>query len=68
MKYILFTIILEFTVGSVLIQMDVATVFVDEDVASGTVSICVKIAALPGELQTHLTVALSTINGPKAGL
>ena len=64
----LFTLILDFTVGSVLIQMEKATVFVDEDVASGTVSICVEIAALPGELQTHLVVALSTINGSKAGL
>lgn len=63
-----FTLILDFTVGSVLIQMEKATVFVDEDVASGTVSICVEIAALPGELQTHLVVALSTINGSKAGL
>ena len=64
----LFTVIHEYTVGSVLIQMDVATTFVDEDVASGIVSICVEIAALPGELQTHLIVALSTINGSKAGL
>lgn len=48
--------------------MEKATVFVDEDVASGTVSICVEIAALPGELQTNLAVALSTINGSKAGL
>ena len=63
-----FTLILDFTVGSVLIQMEKATVFVDEDVASGTVSICVEIAALPGELQTHLVVALSTINGSKAGV
>lgn len=63
-----FTLILDFTVGSVFIQMEKATVFVDEDVASGTVSICVEIAALPGELQTHLVVALSTINGSKAGL
>ena len=63
-----FTLILDFTVGSVLIQMEKATVFVDEDVASGTVNICVEIAVLPGKLQTHLVVALSTINGSKAGL
>ena len=40
---------------------------VREDVINGTVSICAEIAALPGELQTDLTVTLFTTNGTKAG-
>ena len=42
---------------------------VAEDVGTGTIDICVEIAALPmGGLETDLVVTLSTINGTKAGL
>ena len=33
-----------------------------------SVDVCAEIVQLPGELQTDLTVALSTTNGSKAGL
>jgi len=51
-------------VNNVAIRMKEATVPVNE---SGTVDICAEIAALPGELQTNLTVTLFTTNGRKAG-
>lgn len=47
--------------------MEQTTVSVSEDVTSGRVSLCAEIAALPGELQTDLTVTLFTTNGTKAG-
>ena len=58
----------EITVGGVTIQMEQTDVSVNEDVASGTVNVCVEIAALPADgLQTDLTVTLSTTDGSKAG-
>ena len=54
-------------VNSVGIRMKEATVSVNETVLNGTVDVCVEIAALPGELQTNLTVTLFTTNGGKAG-
>ena len=57
----------QFTVGDVMIRMEETTVSVNEDVVSGRVSVCAEIAALPGELQTDLTVTLFTTNGTKAG-
>ena len=51
-----------------MIRMEETTVSVSENVASGTVGVCVEIAALPGELQTDLTVNLFTTNGTKAGM
>ena len=50
-----------------MIRMEQTTASVDEDVTSGRVSVCAEIAALPGELQTDLTVTLFTTNGSKAG-
>ena len=50
-----------------MIRMEKTTVSVSEDAASGTVDVCVEIVALPGELQTGLTVTLFTTNGTKAG-
>ena len=50
-----------------MIQMEQTIVSVNEDIASGRVSVCAEIAALPGELQTDLTVTLFTTNGTKAG-
>ena len=50
-----------------MIRMEQITVSVNEDVTSGRVSVCAEIAALPGELQTDLTVTLFTTNGTKAG-
>ena len=58
----------QFTVGDVMIRMEETTVSVNEDVVSGRVSVCAEIAALPGELQTDLTVTLFTTNGTKAGM
>ena len=49
-----------------MIGMAETTVSVNE--ADGSVDICAEIVQLPGELQTDLTVALSTTNGSKAGL
>ena len=55
-----------FTVNDVMIGMVETTVSVNE--AAGSVDVCAVIVDLPGELQTDLTVALSTTNGSKAGL
>ena len=55
-----------FTVDDVMIGMAETTVSVNE--ADGSVDVCAVIVELPGELQTDLTVALSTTNGSKAGL
>ena len=63
----LFIMFFQFTVRDVMIRMEQTTVSVNEDVASGRVSVCAEIAALPGELQTDLTVTLLTTNGTKAG-
>ena len=58
----------QFTVRDVMIRMEQTIVSVNEDIASGRVSVCAEIAALPGELQTDLTVTLFTTNGTKAGM
>ena len=60
-------VVLQSTVDNVMIGMEETNVSVHEDVINGTVSICAEIAALPGELQTNLTVTLFTTNGTKAG-
>ena len=59
-------LLLPFTVSGVMIGMVETTVSVDE--TDGSVDVCAEIVQLPGELQTDLTVALSTTNGSKAGL
>ena len=59
--------ILLYVVDDVMIRMEETAVSVNEDIASGRVSVCAEIAALPGELQTDLTVTLFTTNGTKAG-
>ena len=64
----LFIMFFQFTVRDVMIRMEQTTVSVNEDVASGRVNVCAEIAALPGELQTDLTVTLFTTNGTKAGM
>ena len=66
--YSVYHMFFQFTVGDVMIRMEETAVSVSEDVASGRVSVCAEIAALPGELQTDLTVTLFTTNGTKAGM
>ena len=58
----------QFTVGDAAVEMKETTLFVNEDIASGTVRVCAEIVALPGDLQTDLTVTLTTTNTTKAGL
>ena len=53
--------------GDVAIRMKDSAVSVNESVLNGTVDVCVEIAALPGELQSNLTVTLFATNGTKAG-
>ena len=55
-----------FAVSDVIIGMVATTMFVNE--TDESVDVCAEIVQLPGELQTDLTVALSTTNGSKAGL
>ena len=55
-----------FAVSDVMIGMVATTMFVNE--TDESVDVCAEIVQLPGELQTDLTVALSTTNGSKAGL
>ena len=55
-----------FAVSDVIIGMVATTTFVNE--TDESVDVCAEIVQLPGELQTDLTVALSTTNGSKAGL
>ena len=55
-----------FAVIDVMIGMVATTMFVNE--TDESVDVCAEIVQLPGELQTDLTVALSTTNGSKAGL
>ena len=60
-------LLFQFTVSSVVIQMEMANRTVSE--TDGTVQICAEIGTLPGELQTDLTVTFSTSNSDgKAGL
>ena len=60
--------VFQFTVGDAAVEMKETTLFVNEDVANGTVRVCAEIAALPGDLQTDLTVTLTTTNTTKTGL
>ena len=55
-----------FAVSDVMIGMVATTMFVNE--TDESVDVCAEIVQLPGELQTDLTVALSTTNGSIAGL
>ena len=60
-------LLFQFTVSSVVIQMEMASRAVSE--TDGTVQICAEIGSLPGELQTDLTVTFSTSSSDeKAGL
>ena len=60
--------VFQFTVGDAAVEMKETTLFVNEDVANGTVRVCAEIATLPGDLQTDLTLTLTTTNTTKTGL
>ena len=65
MGYSTVLLLFPFTVSDVMIGMVETTVSVDE--TGGSVDVCAEIIQLPGDLQTDLTVDLSTTNGSKAG-